>query len=75
VTLWGLIRQDPNTKIVGAPIVPERYAIGTKKNISDRQGFLPFLNTFVSGVIRDGTWGRLYAQHITPLSRETKTSP
>ncbi|HYV21399.1 MAG TPA: transporter substrate-binding domain-containing protein, partial [Candidatus Bathyarchaeia archaeon] len=75
LTLWSLLAQDPNTKIVGRPLVEVRYAIGTKKNTSDRQGFLPFLNTWLAGVIGDGTWGRLYAQHIAPLSRETKTAP
>ena len=75
LTLWGLVRQDPNTKIVGHALLEQRYAIGTSKNTSNRQGFLPFLNTWLAGVIRDGTWGRLYAQHIAPLSKETKTSP
>lgn len=74
-TLWRLLRQDPNTKIVGHPLVEERYAVGAKKNTSDRQGFLPFLNTWLAGLIRDGTWGRLYAQHITPLAKDTKTTP
>jgi len=75
LTLWGLLGQDPNTKIVGRPLVEERYAVGTKKNTSDRYGFLPFLNTWLAGAIRDGTWGRLYAQHISPLSKETRTAP
>jgi polar amino acid transport system substrate-binding protein len=74
-TLWALIRKDPNTKIVAAPIEAQRYAIGIKKHTGDRQGFLPFLNTFLAGAIRDGTWGRLYAQDIAPLSKETKTAP
>jgi ABC-type amino acid transport substrate-binding protein len=73
--LWALMRQVPTTKIVGRPLVAERYAVGAKKNAADRQGFVPFLNTFIADVIRDGTWGRLYAQHITPLSKDTKTSP
>jgi ABC-type amino acid transport substrate-binding protein len=75
VTLWRLMAQDPKTKIVGHAILEQRYAIGTKKNASDRQGFLPFLNTWLGLVIRDGTWGRLYAQDIAPLSKETRTSP
>ena len=75
VTLWRLIGQDPNTKIVGHAMVEERYGIGTKKNTSDRQGFLLFLNTWLAAVIRDGTWGRLYTQDIAPLSHETKTNP
>ena len=73
--LWNLIRENPDTRLVGRPLTTERYAIGIKKNASDRQGFLPFLNTWLAGIIRDGTWGRLYAQHITPLSKDTKTSP
>jgi ABC-type amino acid transport substrate-binding protein len=75
VTLWRLIAQDPNTKIVGHAVVEQRYGIGTKKNTSDRQGFLPFLNTWLAGAIGDGTWGRLYANDIAPASKETKTKP
>ncbi len=75
VTLWRLMAQDSKTKIVGHPIAEDRYGIGAKKNASDRQGFLPFLNVWLGVVIRDGTWGRLYTQDIAPLSRETKTSP
>jgi ABC-type amino acid transport substrate-binding protein len=76
LTLWGIVRQDPDTKIVGRPLLEQRYGIGMMLNTSHRrQGFLPFLNTWLAGAIRDGTWGRLYAQHITPLSKENKTSP
>jgi polar amino acid transport system substrate-binding protein len=74
-TLWTLMRQEPNTKIVGHPLVAERYGLGLKKNASDRQGFLLFVNAWLAGVVSDGTWSRLYAQHITPLSKETRTSP
>jgi len=76
LTLWGIARQDPNTKIVGRPLLQQRYGVGVMQNASHRrQGFLPFLNTWLAGVVRDGTWGRLYAQNITPLSKENKTSP
>ena len=76
VTLWGIGRQDPNTKIVGRPLLEQRYGIGVLQNTSHRrQGLLPFLNTWLGGVIRDGTWGRLYAQYISPLSKENKTGP
>ena len=75
VLLWSFMRDSPDTKLVGAPLVTERYAIGVKKNNADRNAFLPFLNTWLAGVIRDGTWGRLYAQHIAPLSKETKAAP
>jgi ABC-type amino acid transport substrate-binding protein len=74
-TLWGLMRQDPDTKMVGRPLLEVRYGIATKKNTSDRQGFLPFLSQTVADIVRGNTWARLYAQHITPLSKETKTSP
>jgi ABC-type amino acid transport substrate-binding protein len=75
VILWGLLATDPKMKIVGHAIVEQRYGIGTKKNASDREGFLPFLNAWLRGAISDGTWGRLYAQDIAPASKETKTSP
>lgn len=73
--LWTLMQANSGAKLVGRPLITERYAIGVKKNTADRQGFLPFLNTWLAGVIGDGTWGRLYAQHITPLSGDAKTSP
>ena len=56
-------------------VFEQRYGVGTKKNSSDRQGFLPFLNAWLTGTISDGTWGRLYAQDIAPASKETKTKP
>jgi ABC-type amino acid transport substrate-binding protein len=73
--LWLLMRQDPNTKIVGRPLLAQRYGVGVKKDTGDRQGLLPFLNTFVADVVGDGTWARLYAQHIAPLAKDTKTNP
>jgi ABC-type amino acid transport substrate-binding protein len=73
--VWSLLRENPDTRLIDEPLTIERYGIGAKKNTGDRQGFLPFLNAWLAGAIRDGTWGRLYAQHITPLSKDTKTSP
>ena len=73
--LWTLMRENPDTRLVGGSLTTERYAIGVKKDTSDRQGFLPFLNTWLAALIRDGTWGRLYSQHITPVSRESRASP
>src|SRR5713226_4741317 len=38
--LFGLVKQDPGTKIVGKPFSDEPYGIGIKKNQGgDRQGF------------------------------------
>ena len=74
--LWGLMKQDADTKIVGKNVTTERYAIGMKKSESgDRNGLLPFVNAWLGGAIRDGTWGRLYAQDVAPLSGERKTAP
>src|SRR5712691_9983278 len=74
--LFGLVKQDANTKIVGKYFSDEPYGIGVKKNENgDRQGFVPFLNTWLAGIVRDGTWGKLYEKHITPVSGDKKTSP
>jgi ABC-type amino acid transport substrate-binding protein len=74
--LFGLVKQDPNTKIVGKYFSEEPYGIGVKKDANgDRAGFVPFLNTWLAGAIKDGTWGRLYAKHITPVSGDTKQAP
>jgi polar amino acid transport system substrate-binding protein len=76
VDLWGLVKQDPATKLVGRPLLVTRYAIGVKRSVgSDREGFLAFLNTWLAGAIRDGTWARFYSLDVTPYSKETKTSP
>lgn len=75
MTLWRLGTGDSKTKIVGHALVEERYGIGASKNALTHQGFLSFLNTWLAGVISDGTWGRLYAQDVGPLSKETKTGP
>jgi polar amino acid transport system substrate-binding protein len=73
--LFGLVKQDTNTKIVGKYFSEEPYGIGVKKNTGDRNGFVPFLNTWVAKFISDGTFGRLYEKHITPVSGDKKTRP
>jgi ABC-type amino acid transport substrate-binding protein len=74
--LFGLVKQDPNTKIVGKYFSEEPYGIGVKKSVNaDRQGFVPFLNTWIAAMIKDGTWGKLYEKHITPVAGDKKTSP
>jgi ABC-type amino acid transport substrate-binding protein len=74
--LFGLVKQDPNTKIVGKPFSDEPYGIGVKKNTSgDRNGFVAFLNTWLATAIKDGTWAKLYEKHITPVSGDKKQSP
>ena len=73
--LFGLVKQDPNTKIVGKPFSDEPYGIGVKKSSSDRVGFVPFLNTWLAGLIKDGTWAKLYEKHISPVSNDKKQTP
>jgi ABC-type amino acid transport substrate-binding protein len=46
-----------------------------KKNSGDRNGFVAFLNTWLAGIITDGTWGKLYEKHITPVSGDKKQAP
>jgi len=76
VTLWSLRKQDPDTKLVGRYVTSERYGIGVKRNSgSDRQGFLPFVDAFIGDAIRDGTWARLYARDVTPVSADRKSAP
>lgn len=74
--LFGLVMQDANTKIVGKYFSEEPYGIGVKKNQDgDRQGFVPFLNTWIAQIIKDGTWAKLYEKHITPVSGDKKQAP
>jgi polar amino acid transport system substrate-binding protein len=74
--LWGLRKQDPDTKIVGRSLADAFHAIGAKRTSGgDRTGFITFLNTWLASAIRDGTWGRLYARTVQPLSGETRTAP
>ncbi len=70
--LFGLVKQDPNTKIVGDYFSDEPYGIGVAK---DRVGFTPFLNKVIADMIADGRWAKLYEKHITPVSGDKKTGP
>jgi ABC-type amino acid transport substrate-binding protein len=73
--LFGLVKQDPTTKIVGKYFSEEPYGIGVKKDTGDRVAFVAFLNTWLAQIIKDGTWAKLYEKHITPVSGDKKTSP
>lgn len=70
--LFGLVKQDPNTKIVGPYFSDEPYGIGVAK---DRVGFVPFINTVIAAMIADGRWAKLYETWITPVSGDKKTGP
>lgn len=74
--LFGLVKQDPNTKIVGGYFSAEPYGIGVKKNVSnDRNGFVDLLNRTLVAVIQDGRWATSYKQWITPVSGDEKRTP
>ena len=73
--LFGLVKQDPNTKIVGAYFSDEPYGIGVKKNKADRQGFVEYLNVELKAMIADGRWTAAYKKWITPVSGDEKKAP
>jgi ABC-type amino acid transport substrate-binding protein len=73
--LFGLVKQDPTTKIVGKYFSEEPYGIGVKKDTGDRVAFVAFLNTWLAQIIKDGTWAKIYEKHITPVSGDKKTAP
>ena len=73
--LFGLVKQDPNTMIVGKYFSEEPYGIGVKKDTGDRVGFVGFLNTFLAQIVKDGTWGKIYEKHISPVSGDKKQAP
>jgi len=70
--LFGLVKQDPNTKIVGDYFSDEPYGIGVAKG---RVQFVPFLNKVIADMIADGRWTALYKKHITPVSGDIKDGP
>ena len=71
-TLFGLVRQDPSTKIVGAYFSDIPHGIGLRKG---RIGFAPFLGSVIAAMVADGRWEALYQRHITPLSGDAKRAP
>jgi ABC-type amino acid transport substrate-binding protein len=75
--LFGLVKQDPNTKIVGGYFSDEPYGIGVAKDAGStrRVGFVPFLNKVIADMIADGRWAALYKKHITPVSGDLKDGP
>jgi ABC-type amino acid transport substrate-binding protein len=70
--LFGLVKQDPNTKIVGAYFSDEPYGIGFKKA---RAGFSEWMNGELKKMVADGRWAKIYKQWITPVSGDEKKNP
>jgi putative glutamine transport system substrate-binding protein len=74
--LFGLVKQDANTKIVGKYFSTEPYGIGVKKSAGgDRTGFVDFLNRTQVAMITSGTWAKIYEQYISPVSFDKKRTP
>jgi len=74
--LFGLVKQDPNTKIVGKYFSQEPYGIGVKKSAGgDRTGFVDFINRTLITLITTGKWATFYEQYITPVSGDKKRTP
>ncbi|HUQ17154.1 MAG TPA: glutamate ABC transporter substrate-binding protein [Candidatus Saccharimonadales bacterium] len=70
--LFGLVKQDPNTKIVGSYFSEEPYGIGFKK---DRVGFQAWIDAELKKIIDDGRWAKIYKQWISPVSGDEKKNP
>lgn len=62
--LAGLVAQDHNLEVVGDPIGAGAYAVGVPRGSDE-------LVRFVNGVLErsrnDGTWQRIYSQHLSTL--------
>lgn len=70
--LFGLVKQDPNTKIVGGYFSDEPYGIGIKQG---RTGFPEWMNGELKKMVADGRWAKIYKQWITPVSGDEKKNP
>jgi putative glutamine transport system substrate-binding protein len=70
--LFGLVKQDPNTKIVGGYFSDEPYGIGIKQG---RTGFPEWMNAELKKMVADGRWAKIYKQWITPVSGDEKKNP
>ncbi len=59
--LAGLAEQDPNVEVVGPSLGNEPYGIGINKANTD---LVRFVNAVLEQIRDDGTWQRLYDQHL-----------
>lgn len=62
--LAGMVAQDPNLKIVGAPIEQEPYGIGMPKG---DDALVRAVNGTLERIRTDGTWTRIYDRWLTVL--------
>lgn len=62
--LAGLVAQDRNLELVGDPIGTGAYAVGVPKGTDD---LVRFVNGVLDRARTDGTWQRIYQQHLAAL--------
>ncbi|GGK35724.1 glutamate ABC transporter substrate-binding protein [Nocardia camponoti] len=62
--LAGLVAQDRNLTVVGAPVSSGAYAVGVTKGADD---LVRFVNGVLDRTRADGTWQRLYQTHLAAL--------
>ncbi|WP_336085646.1 glutamate ABC transporter substrate-binding protein [Nocardia sp. SSK8] len=60
----GLVAQDHNLAIVGEPIGTGAYAVGVPQGDED---LVRFVNGVLDRARADGTWQRIYQQHLAAL--------
>lgn len=60
----GLVAQDRNLEIVGDPIGIGAYAVGVPRGSDE---LVRFVNGVLDRTRNDGTWQRIYAQHLSTL--------
>jgi polar amino acid transport system substrate-binding protein len=59
--LLGFEAQDPQTKVIGPPLEPERYGMAINKRHPE---FVRFVNGVLARMRADGTWARLYRRWL-----------
>ncbi|MDO3650623.1 glutamate ABC transporter substrate-binding protein [Nocardia mangyaensis] len=60
----GLVAQDQNLEMVGDPIGTGAYAVGVPKGSDE---LVRFVNGVLDRMRTDGTWQRIYQQHLASL--------
>jgi polar amino acid transport system substrate-binding protein len=72
VILSGLAAQDPNVKLVGAPITDEPYGIGIAQGKED---LVRFVNAVLDKSIQQGAWAASYNNWIGSRTGQTSSPP
>jgi polar amino acid transport system substrate-binding protein len=70
--LLGFRAQDPYTKIVGPRVADVPYGMAISKVHPE---FVRFVNGVLARIRRDGTWRRIYAHRLGPLTHSPTPAP